>query len=68
MAKFTFRFHRDAWTDITVTARNAEEAEQKAQDKYNTGDYSDEDEDFENTYCEQVFPIEKGIYPNIENR
>lgn len=58
MKSFTFRFHRDAWVDITVKAKNKEEAEEIAQEMYNNGEYEDSDEDFENTYCEQVFPLE----------
>ena len=51
---FTFRFHRDAWTDITVEAKNAEEAEELAMEKYNNGEYEDADEDFENTNFELI--------------
>lgn len=51
---FTFRFHRDAWTDITVKANNAEEAEEIAMEKYNNGEYEDIDENFENTNVELI--------------
>ena len=54
MAKFTYRFHRDAWTDITVEANNAEEAEEIAMEKYNNGEYEDIDENFENTNAELI--------------
>lgn len=49
---FTFRFHRRAWTDITVVAGDEETARELAEDRYNAGDYEDSDEDFENTYVE----------------
>ena len=52
--EYTFRFHRDTWTDITVKAKNKEEASMLADDKYNEGDYEDSDEDFENTYVELI--------------
>jgi len=52
MAKYTYRFHRDAWTDITVEANNEEEAQEKAMEKYNAGEYEDIDENFENTHYE----------------
>jgi len=52
--EYTIRFHRDAWTDITVKAKNEEEAYMLADEKYNEGDYEDSDEDFENTYREIV--------------
>lgn len=54
MAKYTFRFHRDAWTDISVEAENADEARELADEKYNEGDYEDIDENFENTYVDLV--------------
>lgn len=49
---YTVRFHRDAWTDITVKAGSEEEAFELAEAKYNEGDYEDSDEDFENTHYE----------------
>lgn len=49
--KFTVRFHRDAWTDITVEAKNEEEAYELAEEKYNNGKYEDF-ENFENTHYE----------------
>ena len=52
--KFTFRYHRDAWTDIEVEADNVEEAREAADDKYNAGDYEDDSECFENTYVELI--------------
>lgn len=52
--KFTFRFHTHGWTDITVEARDEEEAAELASDKYNEGDYVDTDSDFENTDMENV--------------
>lgn len=52
--EFTFRFHADSWTDITVKAYNEDEAYELADEKYNNGDYSDEDTDFENTYVENI--------------
>lgn len=45
--KYTFRFHRDAWTDISVEAKSYEEAETLANDKYHNGEYEDSYEDFE---------------------
>lgn len=52
--KYLVRFHRDAWTDIEVVAKNEEEAYELADEKYNEGDYEDSDEDFENTEVEIV--------------
>jgi len=49
---YTFRFHRHAWTDITVEANDEETAQRLADEKYNEGDYDDSDEDFENTHME----------------
>ena len=54
LKEYTFRFHRHAWTDITVEASDEEEAEMLANDKYNEGDDDDSDEDFENTDCENI--------------
>ena len=51
---FTFRFHRDAWTDITVEATSVEKAQELAMEKYNNGEYEDEDEGFENTNFELI--------------
>ena len=54
MKTYTFRFHRDAWTDITVKAKDEESAFEKAEEKYNSGDYEDSYENFENTRVELV--------------
>lgn len=51
---YTFRFHRHAWTDITVEAKDEETAQELADEKYNNGEYEDSDEAFENTYVELV--------------
>jgi hypothetical protein len=50
---FTFRFTTSSWVDITVSARDAEEAEAKAQEMFDSGDYYRLDEDVENT-CELI--------------
>ena len=49
---YTFRFHRHAWTDITVEAKDEETAQELADEKYNNGEYEDSDENFENTHME----------------
>ena len=54
MAKYTYRFHSDAWVDITVEADNEEDALLLADDRYNNGEYDDSDTDFENTYSELI--------------
>lgn len=54
MAKFTYRFHSDAWVDITVEADNEEEARMFADQRYNNGEYDDADTDFENTHAELI--------------
>ena len=51
---FVFRFHRDAWTDIKVMAPDEDTALERAEEKYNAGDYEDTDEDFENTNVDNV--------------
>ena len=57
---FTVRFYRKAWTDIRVTARDEEEAIELAEEKYNSGDYEDDDESWENTDCEIVDNVPEG--------
>lgn len=52
--KYTFRFHRHEWTDITVEAESEEEAAELASDKYNAGEYEDDPEAFENTDMENI--------------
>ena len=49
--KFVIRHYWRAWVDITVEARNEEEAYEKADDRYNMGDYEDDPSlgNFENT-------------------
>ena len=54
MAKYTFRFHTHGWIDITVDAKDEEEAYQLADDKYCEGDYEDQPENFENTHVELI--------------
>lgn len=51
---FVFRFHRDAWTDIKVMAPDEDTALERAEEKYNAGDYEDSDENFENTNVDNV--------------
>lgn len=50
--KYTLRFHTHGWTDITVEAKNEEEAYALGDEKYNEGDYDDDASDFENTEVE----------------
>lgn len=52
MKKYTFRFHSDAWVDVTVAAEDLETARMLADNRYNEGDYDDSDTDFENTHCD----------------
>lgn len=52
--KFVIRHYWKAWVDITVEARNEEEAFELAGDKYNDGDYEEEPSNFENTDVENV--------------
>lgn len=54
MAKYTYRFHSDAWVDITVEADNEDDASMIAQDRYNNGEYEDDPTEFENTYTELI--------------
>lgn len=54
MAKYTYRFHSDAWVDITVEADNEYDASMIAYERYNNGDYDDCDTDFENTHSELI--------------
>ena len=54
MAKYTYRFHSDAWVDVTVEADNEYDARMIADDRYNNGEYDDSDTDFENTYAELI--------------
>ena len=51
---YTVRFYRKAWTDITVEATSKLDAFDKAEEKYNNGDYEDDDEDFENEYADII--------------
>lgn len=54
MAKYTYRFHSDAWVDISVEAEDEESAQILADERYNNGEYDDSDTDFENTYSELI--------------
>lgn len=54
MAKYTYRFHSDAWVDITVEAEDEESARMLADERYNNGEYDDCDTDFENTHCDLI--------------
>lgn len=56
MAKYTFRFHRDAWVDIEVEADSKDEAYEIAADKYNDGEYDDDEGlgNFENTFVDLI--------------
>lgn len=54
MAKYTYRFHSDAWVDIAVEAEDEESAQILADERYNNGEYDDADTDFENTYSELI--------------
>lgn len=56
MAKYTFRFHRDAWVDITVEADDQDEAEAIADEMYNNGEYEDDEAlgNFENTFVDLI--------------
>lgn len=52
--KYTFRFHRHEWTDISVEATSEEEAIKMAMDKYSGGDYVDDYEAFEEQGMENI--------------
>lgn len=52
--KYTFRFWSRAWADITVCAEDEETARTIAAERYDSGDYDQEDEGFENTDCENI--------------
>ena len=65
---FVIRFYRRAWTDIAVQADDAEQAFEKAEERYNNGDYDDDDESFENTDSSNVTDeyVQDGIpFPDI---
>lgn len=51
--EFTFRFTTTSWVDITVSAKDAKEAEAKAQKMFDSGDYERSDEDIEDS-CKLV--------------
>lgn len=75
--KKVFRFHAHTWTDVVVDESeldlNGDEDEEtidemfyeKAQEKYNDGDYDPSDDDFENTDVEEItdYLKENKIYP-----
>ena len=54
MAKYKFRFHAHTWQDIEVDADDKDMAFEIASDIYNSGEYDETTENFENTFCEEL--------------
>lgn len=62
--RYVFRFHAHTWVDIAVRDIDEEAAMEKAQDIYNSGDYEENPENFENTDCEDITDYTDGFADN----